>query len=705
MALAVIHGEERCRCSGHARTSVPDRCAARTRPLWGRRPHDSSGGRWRQGQHRALASGPGRLGTARPVACGSRGIGRRVGRHPDRQRPWRSEGPGAAHRAGPLAAGELPQADLRRLPRQPDPGAGGRGGHVQALVRAPRRQSTGAGSPDAALLRDQPESRLCSARPVPAQGLGTLVREHQRRQQRRHPLAASSALQRPVPPGSESRPAGHRIPVRRFPPPGRFRGAALTMYGVYLPRKPRRAMVLGSGALQIGQAGEFDYSGSQAVKALREEGIATVLVNPNIATIQTSQGLAERIYLAAVTPELVEKIIAKEGVDAIALGFGGQTALNCGLALHDAGVLAKHGIQVLGTPIQAIRDTEDRRLFVERLAEIGVNTARSRACDTPDAARRAIREVGLPVMLRGGYALGGKGSGIVRFEAQIEAALRRAFGGGVTQVLVEQCLEGWKEIEYEVVRDARDNCVTVCNMENVDPMGIHTGDSIVVAPSQTLDDSEYQLLRSVAIRVVRDLGIVGECNIQFALCPDSTDYRVIEVNARLSRSSALASKATGYPLAHVAAKLALGYSLLELRNSITGVTTACFEPALDYIVVKVPRWDSQKFRMMSATLGSGMKSVGEVMAIGRNFEETLQKALRMLEIGVSGFAGQQGFEFRDLAKELREPTHERIFAVAEALRQGYPVDQIHALSSIDKWFLYRIRNIIETEGRLADTPC
>ena len=381
------------------------------------------------------------------------------------------------------------------------------------------------------------------------------------------------------------------------------------MYGVYLPRKPRRTMVLGSGALQIGQAGEFDYSGSQAIKALREEGIATVLVNPNIATIQTSQGLADRIYLAAVTPELVEKVIAKEAVDAIALAFGGQTALNCGLALHDAGVLAKHGIQVLGTPIEAIRDTEDRRLFVERLAEIGVNTARSRACDTPDAARRAIGEIGLPVMLRGGYALGGKGSGIVRLEAQIEPALRRAFAGGVTQVLVEECLEGWKEIEYEVVRDARDNCVTVCNMENVDPMGIHTGDSIVVAPSQTLNDAEVQLLRSVAIRTIRHLGIIGECNIQFALDPQSTDYRVIEVNARLSRSSALASKATGYPLAYVAAKLALGYALNEIPNGITRRTTALFEPAMDYLVCKFPRWDLGKFRVASTRIGSEMKLV------------------------------------------------------------------------------------------------
>ncbi|MCA1852926.1 MAG: carbamoyl-phosphate synthase large subunit, partial [Beggiatoa sp.] len=424
------------------------------------------------------------------------------------------------------------------------------------------------------------------------------------------------------------------------------------MFGVYLPRKPRRVMVLGSGALQIGQAGEFDYSGSQAIKALREEGIATVLVNPNIATIQTSRELADRIYLVAVTPEFVEKIIAKEGVDAIALSFGGQTALNCGLALHDAGVLAKLGIQVLGTPIETIRSTEDRGLFVERLAEIGVKTARSQACHSLAEARGAIRNIGLPVMLRGGFALGGKGSDIVRHEAEIEAALRRVFGGGVGQVLVEECLEGWKEIEYEVVRDARDNCVTVCNMENLDPMGIHTGDSIVVAPSQTLDDAEYQMLRSVSIRTVRHLGIVGECNIQFALDPAGMDYCVIEVNARLSRSSALASKATGYPLAYVAAKLALGYALAEIPNGITRRTTAFFEPALDYLVCKFPRWDLGKFWGASTRIGSEMKSIGEVMAIGRNFAEAIQKAVRMLDIGVRGL-DPDAFRFDDLREQLR----------------------------------------------------
>jgi len=472
------------------------------------------------------------------------------------------------------------------------------------------------------------------------------------------------------------------------------------MFGVYLPRKPRRVMVLGSGALQIGQAGEFDYSGSQAIKALREEGIVTVLVNPNIATIQTSRELADRIYLVAVTPEFVEKIIVKEGVDAIALAFGGQTALNCGLALHDAGILAQHGIQILGTPIESIRDTEDRRLFVERLTEIGVRTAHSRACHTLDAARSAIREIGLPVMLRGGYALGGKGSGIVRLEAEIEAALRRAFAGGLTQVLVEECLEGWKEIEYEVVRDARDNCVTVCNMENFDPMGIHTGDSIVVAPCQTLNDAEVQLLRSVAIRTIRHLGIVGECNIQFALDPAGMDYRVIEVNARLSRSSALASKATGYPLAYVAAKLALGYALTEIPNGITRRTTAFFEPALDYLVCKFPRWDLGKFWGASTLIGSEMKSVGEVMAIGRTFAEVIQKAVRMLDIGVRGL-DPEAFRFDDLREPLRNPTPLRIFAIARAIHEGIGIDEIHELTRIDRWFLHAIEPVVRMYGRLA----
>ena len=475
------------------------------------------------------------------------------------------------------------------------------------------------------------------------------------------------------------------------------------MYGVYLPKKPRRALVLGSGALQIGQAGEFDYSGSQAIKALREEGISTVLVNPNIATIQTSRELADRIYLVAVTPEMVEQVIVKESVDALFLSFGGQTALNCGLALHDAGVLARHGVHIMGTPAETIRDTEDRRLFVQRLAEIGVKTARSQACRSPQEARAAIRALGLPVMLRGGFALGGKGSGIVRAEAEIEAALRRAFAGGAPQVLVEECLEGWKEIEYEVVRDARDNCVTVCNMENFDPMGIHTGDSIVVAPSQTLNDEEYQLLRSVAIRTIRHLGIVGECNIQFALDPQRADYRVIEVNARLSRSSALASKATGYPLAYVAAKLALGYALTEIPNGITRRTTAFFEPALDYLVCKFPRWDLGKFFGASTRIGSEMKSVGEVMAIGRTFPEVLQKAIRMLDIGVRGL-DPAAFRFDDLRDQLRNPTPLRVFALAQALRDGIGVDEIHELTRIDPWFLRALEPVVAMYGRLARRP-
>ena len=472
------------------------------------------------------------------------------------------------------------------------------------------------------------------------------------------------------------------------------------MFGVYLPHKPRRVMVLGSGALQIGQAGEFDYSGSQAIKALREEGIATVLVNPNIATIQTSRELADRIYLVAVTPDLIESIIAKEQVDAILLSFGGQTALNCGLALHDTGALDRHRVRVLGTPVETIRDTEDRQRFVERLREIGVATARSRACGSPAEAVAAIRAIGLPVMLRAGYALGGKGSGILRGEHEIDAALRRVFRGGNSQVLVEECLEGWKEIEYEVVRDARDNCITVCNMENVDPMGIHTGDSIVVAPSQTLNDAEYQMLRSVAIRTIRHLGIVGECNIQFALDPRSMEYRVIEVNARLSRSSALASKATGYPLAYVAAKLALGYALTEIPNGITRRTTAFFEPALDYLVCKFPRWDFAKFSGASTRIGSEMKSVGEVMAIGRTFAEVVQKAVRMLDIGVQGL-DPDAFEFDDVREQLLHATPLRMFAIAHALRDGLTVDEIHRLTRIDAWFLRAIEPVVRL---YADLP-
>jgi carbamoyl-phosphate synthase large subunit len=473
------------------------------------------------------------------------------------------------------------------------------------------------------------------------------------------------------------------------------------MYGAYIPRKPKRVLVLGSGALQIGQAGEFDYSGSQAIKALKEEGIKTVLVNPNIATIQTSEELADRIYLVAVTPDFVERIIVKEEVDAIMLSFGGQTALNCGLELYDSGVLAKYGVQVLGTPVESIRDTEDRELFINRLAEIDVRTARSKACRTPDEVRAAADEIGLPVMLRGAFALGGKGSGIVYDSEELNEAIRRAFSGDQVQVLVEECLSGWKEIEYEVVRDARDSCITVCNMENFDPMGIHTGDSIVVAPSQTLNDEEYHFLREIAIRTVRHLGIVGECNIQYALDPDSLEYRVIEVNARLSRSSALASKATGYPLAYVAAKLGIGYTLPEIPNSITRRTTSFFEPALDYIVCKVPRWDLTKFQGAAMGIGSEMKSVGEVMAIGRTFPEVIQKSLRMLDIGVNGLDPEQ-YEFDDIYDSLKKATTHRVFAVARAFLQGVPLDEIHDLTRIDPWFLGQIESIVKMHVRLRE---
>ena len=473
------------------------------------------------------------------------------------------------------------------------------------------------------------------------------------------------------------------------------------MFGTYLPRKPKRVLVLGSGALQIGQAGEFDYSGSQAIKALKEEGIATVLVNPNIATIQTSENLADRIYLVAVTPDFVEQIIVKEEVDAIMLSFGGQTALNCGIALHDQGILEKYGVTVLGTPVATIRNTEDRELFIARLDEIGVTTARGHACASPEEVRETAAAIGLPVMLRGAFSLGGKGSGIVETAEELEAAVQRAFGSGLEQVLVEECLRGWKEIEYEVVRDCRDSCITVCNMENFDPMGIHTGESIVVAPSQTLTDEEYQHLREVAIRTVRHLGVVGECNIQYALDPCSLEYRVIEINARLSRSSALASKATGYPLAYIAAKLGVGYTLPEIANSITRRTTAFFEPALDYIVCKMPRWDLPKFQGAALTIGSEMKSVGEVMAIGRTFPEVIQKALRMLDIGVSGL-DPRAFEFEDLRHEIKQASTLRIFAIAKALSAGMSVDEIYELSSVDRWFLKQIEHIVALGRRLED---
>jgi carbamoyl-phosphate synthase large subunit len=461
----------------------------------------------------------------------------------------------------------------------------------------------------------------------------------------------------------------------------------------------RRVMLLGSGALQIGQAGEFDYSGTQAIKALREEGLFTVLVNPNIATIQTSEGLADRVYFVAITPENVERILEQEKCEGILLGFGGQTALNCGLALAQRGVFERLGVKVLGTPISAIRDTEDRELFKQRLAEINVKVATSHACDTIEQARRAVADLGLPVMLRGAFALGGRGSAVVTQQAEIEPALKRAFSGGIRQVLVEEYLGGWKEIEVEVVRDGQDNCITVCSMENFDPMGIHTGESIVVAPTQTLNDEEAQLLRTLAIDVIRHLGIVGECNIQYALDPKSTDYRVIEVNARLSRSSALASKATGYPLAYVAAKLALGLTLPEIPNGITKKTTAFFEPALDYIVCKFPRWDLGKFRGVSTRIGSEMKSVGEVMAIGRSFQEVIQRAVRMLDIGALG-VDPDFFTGDDVREALRVPTSLRIFAVARALADGITPDEIYALTGIDPWFLHGIADILNVRREI-----
>ncbi|UCB46031.1 MAG: carbamoyl-phosphate synthase (glutamine-hydrolyzing) large subunit, partial [Spirochaetota bacterium] len=464
--------------------------------------------------------------------------------------------------------------------------------------------------------------------------------------------------------------------------------------------KPKKVLILGSSALKIGEAGEFDYSGSQAIKALKQEGIYTILVNPNIATIQTSDYLADQVYFLPVNAFFVEKIIEKERPDGIILGFGGQTALNCGVELMQNNVFDKYKVRVLGTPIGAIQATEDRKLFVSKLSEIGLKVPESKAVSTTEQALEQAEDLGYPVMVRIAYALGGLGSGICYTPEEVETLATKAFCY-TNQILVEEYLEGWKEVEYEVVRDEYDNCITVCNMENFDPMGIHTGESIVVAPSQTLTNSEYHLLRSVAQEAVRHIGVIGECNIQFALDPESENYRIIEINARLSRSSALASKATGYPLAFIAAKLALGYSLTELENSITRVTKACFEPALDYVVVKIPRWDLKKFRMVSKRIGSGMKSVGEVMAIGRKFEEALQKALRMLEIGVSGLVCNDEYTFEDLKKELAQPTDLRIFAVTEALRQGYSVDEIYNHSRIDRWFLYKIQNIVEIEGKLS----
>ena len=465
-------------------------------------------------------------------------------------------------------------------------------------------------------------------------------------------------------------------------------------------KKPKKVLLLGSGGLKIGQAGEFDYSGSQAIKALKEEGIRVILLNPNIATVQTDKHLADEVYFLPLTEEFAAKVIRKERPDAILLSFGGQTALNLGLALEKSGVLKKFGVRVLGTPVKTIRDTEDRDLFVKRLAEIDVKTARSGAAKNAGEALKAAREIGYPVMLRAGFALGGEGSGVIRSEAELKEKLASVFRA-TPQVLIEEYLHGWKEIEYEVVRDRADNCITVCNMENLDPMGIHTGESAVVAPSQTLTNEEYHRLREIAIRTIRHLGIVGECNIQYALHPKTGDYRVIEVNARLSRSSALASKATGYPLAFVAAKLALGYTLPELKNSITGVTTACFEPALDYLVLKLPRWDLAKFEHAQTHIGTEMKSVGEVMAIGRSFEEVLQKALRMLAIGADGFVAHRNpalFSKRaGYLEEIRVPTARRIFAIAQALRANVPIKKIHTLSNIDTWFLDKMRNIVLLE--------
>ena len=458
----------------------------------------------------------------------------------------------------------------------------------------------------------------------------------------------------------------------------------------------KKVLLLGSGALKIGEAGEFDYSGSQALKALREEGVKTVLINPNIATVQTSEGVADQIYFLPVQPYFVEEVIKKERPDGILLSFGGQTALNCGVELYRQGILEKYNVKVLGTPVQAIMDTEDRELFVQKLDEIDVKTIKSEACETMEQTRKAAAELGYPVIIRAAYALGGLGSGFADNEEELDKLAEKAFSFS-PQVLVEKSLKGWKEIEYEVVRDRYDNCITVCNMENFDPLGIHTGESIVIAPSQTLTNSEYHKLRALAIKIIRHIGIVGECNVQYAFDPQSEDYRVIEVNARLSRSSALASKATGYPLAFVAAKLGMGYGLFELKNSVTKTTSAFFEPALDYVVCKIPRWDLSKFRGVDKELGSSMKSVGEVMAIGRNFEEAIQKGLRMIGQGMHGFVENKELEIEDIDAALREPTDKRVFVISKAMHKGYTVDQIHDLTKIDKWFLEKLQHIIDID--------
>ncbi len=467
--------------------------------------------------------------------------------------------------------------------------------------------------------------------------------------------------------------------------------------------KIKKVLVLGSGALKIGEAGEFDYSGAQAIKACREEKIKTVLVNPNIATNQTSKELADKIYFLPVNAYFVEKVIAKENPDGILLAFGGQTALNCGVELFENGVLKKHNVKVLGTPVETIQNTEDRELFNKELTKIGVKMPKSVACTNEDQAYKAAEKIGYPLIIRAAFALGGKGSGFAYNKQELKALLKTAFAYS-PQILVEENLKGWKEVEYEVVRDKADNCITVCNMENFDPLGIHTGESIVVAPSQTLTNSEYHKLRDLSIKTIRHLGIIGECNIQFALDPESEDYRVIEVNARLSRSSALASKATGYPLAHIAAKLALGYTLPELKNAVTQTTVACFEPALDYLALKIPRWDLQKFQRVSQEITSEMKSVGEIMALGRSFEEVMQKGLRMLQVGFYGLVANKHVELKtkNLAKEIAVPTPKRIIAIAEALRKGWTVKRINKLSGIDPWFLEKLKNIVHTEEKLKN---
>ncbi|MBP7358003.1 carbamoyl-phosphate synthase (glutamine-hydrolyzing) large subunit [Xylanibacter oryzae] len=461
----------------------------------------------------------------------------------------------------------------------------------------------------------------------------------------------------------------------------------------------KKVLLLGSGALKIGEAGEFDYSGSQALKALREEGIYTVLINPNIATVQTSEGVADQIYFLPVQPYFVERVIEKEHPDGILLAFGGQTALNCGVELFKSGVLEKYNVRVLGTPVQAIMDTEDRELFVDKLKEINVKTIKSEACEDLEHCRRAAAELGYPVIIRAAYALGGLGSGFCDNEDELNKLAEKAFAFS-PQVLVEKSLKGWKEIEYEVVRDRYDNCITVCNMENFDPLGIHTGESIVIAPSQTLSNSEYHKLRALSIKIIRHIGIVGECNVQYAFDPKSEDYRVIEVNARLSRSSALASKATGYPLAFVAAKLGMGYGLFELKNSVTKTTSAFFEPALDYVVCKIPRWDLSKFHGVDRELGSSMKSVGEVMAIGRNFEEAIQKGLRMIGQGMHGYVENKELNIENIDESLQEPTDKRIFVISKAMHKGYTIDQIHDLTKIDKWFLQKLKHIIDIDEKL-----